>query len=276
MLVSLTGLAVGKDFVRRLLEFNPKQRLTLQMAESHPWLKNHKHAYEIKYPDDLSPEDSLARTASLGSGGSKTNPVEPPARAVQMRAATVDPYADDDDVPLTRAVTVDPYADDDPYPPAAATRLEPIPEVGHLERRSDVLERAETSGANLIPGMQYQSHSQESRYIYGAPSAAPALASVPPPGLVATSVETRGADRGAQKRTFAEMHTANSSPLSSAGSPSPAQKKGKTTKSGSAGSQPPGNVAASSSSRKAKGKAKEKPEVTKVTATRKSNRPARR
>ncbi|KAJ7782491.1 kinase-like domain-containing protein [Mycena maculata] len=250
----------GRNFVRRLLELDPDDRLSLQLAEFEPWLKMHKHTYEIQYPDDLPTGESLARTESLHSGTS--NPVEPPEL---MRAVTVDPYADDDGArPITRAVTVDPY-DDDPYP-HAPTRLNPIAETGDLEPRSDVA----TTGQNLVeplPGIQgyAQSYSQEEAYIYGL-LPAPAQLAVPLPGPATTTVEIFEADRGAQKRMFADMHTAGSSPLSSVGSPPPPRKKGKSTKTGSAGP--------SSSPRKGKGKKTEESETEK-TATRKSTRPAR-
>ncbi|KAJ7502442.1 kinase-like domain-containing protein [Mycena galericulata] len=261
----------GKDFVRRLLEIEPDERLALRLAEFEPWLAGHKQTYEVKYPDDFNAGDSHARTESLQSGGS--NPVEPPKRPVQLRAVTVDPYADDYALFLPRAPTVDPYGDNDP--PAATTRLRPIAETRELERRSDVLQRAETSGEELIqpsPGMQGypQSHSQESEYIYGGPSA-PAVAPAPPPGLVPTSVEACETDRGVQKRTFAEMHTAGSSPLSSAGSPEPPKKKGKATTS-SKGKE---KASASAGPSSRKGKKAEEPQIDKTTATRKSTRPAR-
>ncbi|KAJ7213011.1 kinase-like domain-containing protein [Mycena pura] len=154
----------GRDFVRRLLVFEPEERMQLAVAQDHPWLLNHKHTYAIDYPEDPETE-ALRRTASLTIGGAngsgsvknKNAPNDAPndAPPALMRAATVDPYADEDvhAAPETvRTASVDPYADDDEPPPlpprrnarAAVVRtryprLASIPETGAGEGEGEVL-----------------------------------------------------------------------------------------------------------------------------------------
>ncbi|KAJ7678676.1 kinase-like domain-containing protein [Mycena rosella] len=273
----------AEEFVQRLLEIDPDTRMTLEEAQYHGWLVGHKHTYDLKYPDQRG--DSISRTASLSSGGGNSSAVP------------------------QRAVTVDPYADDDLQPPASPRntrtgRLETVAEIpaitkaGALERRQpcaappaiegypDSQESSFLYGAppafvapkagaltvlpranpGALPAIKEYSVSQESEYLYGpVPAAPPALL----PGPAGQVCETDG---GAQKRAFTEMHTAGSSPLSSAGSPPPAPKKTKKEP------KPKGNTPASSSSRKAKGKKREDSDMertTATTATRRSTRPAR-
>ncbi|KAJ7141161.1 kinase-like domain-containing protein [Mycena epipterygia] len=280
----------GRAFLERLLVIDPETRMSLEDALYHPWLLTHKRTYELKYPsDDLAAGGSLSCTASLPSQGS--NPSAP-----QQRAVTVDPYADDDpqllqDTP-TRAVTEDPYDEDLQLPnatnlrtsPSAPAPLETFAEIPGLQFVAPacpstptaqhttmaglaMLQRPEASGRKLIePAAAIQQNSES--FMYGS---APALV----PGPIAPPAEVcEPPDGGARKRTFAVMHTADSSSLSSVESPPPAKKKGKSAKSTKAVPKPKGNPAAKPSSSKAKGKAKEV-DIDNTTATRKSSRAAR-
>lgn len=227
----------GFDFVIRLLQIDPAERMTLEDAQYHPWLTAHKPTYELKYPEAGA---SLATTASMDNVDS--NPSAAPQRRAPTRAATEDPYADCDL--------------QEPNAYAGPARLAAAAPSGKLPHRG-----APVAGQRLpgrTAGMQGIAQSS-TEFLYG-----------PPP---ARSTAQPGPSGGAKKRTRALMHMADSSPLTSLSSiasaspppPPPPKKKTKTVAAAARAAAP----------RKAKGKKREDPDPSTTTATRRSTRTAR-
>jgi len=176
-------------------------------ALDHSWLVQHKPTYEIRYPDDLGAEGSTARTVSLHSGGS--NGSAAPQRAVLSRAVTEDPYAEDDQQPLRNPPparihlgTIAELSDPDGRPPGFVCEPQPRAKVGELERRSEVLQRAASSGQILLaPPSELQGDAQPQTqgsdyFLYGpgpsAPGPGPAPVPLPVPAASADVDETDG------------------------------------------------------------------------------------
>ncbi|KAF8143088.1 kinase-like domain-containing protein [Mycena galopus ATCC 62051] len=268
----------GKDFVRKLLVFEPALRMSLPSAQEHPWLVGHKPTYEIQNPDELDASEPLTRTASLNSGAGNSTPHRP----FVPRAVTIDPYADDyqpidnlrtppPDPGYSRAATVDPYADDYPapvqnlrVPPDPPSLLDSIAEISAKVPGLSLAPRRDTptESAQRALDPNYAGYRRDSTYELYAPAAVPEIQ----PGPAAP-------ERGAQKRTFAEMHRDGSSPLTSVSSspePPPRKKSNKKKvpkKSNGDGPKP-------DAPRKARAK-KDETQETAPTVLRRSNRPAR-
>ncbi|KAJ7646627.1 kinase-like domain-containing protein [Roridomyces roridus] len=179
----------ARDFLEKLLEFNPVKRMDLETAKMHPWLKSRDPTYNISLPSDQNEDMAPARTASLPSA--KNNR----AIVVPMREGTADPFADADDL----AQPIDPYetpGDRDPYGPVV-----PIGGWNNL-----IQQKAVTSSRAVVEALQASeadamTHSQEDEYLYGPPkqSAAPEQP-VAGPSKAPGTPQRRG-----QKRALADM-----------------------------------------------------------------------
>ncbi|KAF7376637.1 Pkinase-domain-containing protein [Mycena sanguinolenta] len=265
----------GKDFVRKLLVFEPEHRINLETAQDHPWLADHKPTYEFQNPNEPDAAEALTRTASLNSGFDSSS--EPHHRPVVPRAETVDPYAEDyprsihpaplPDPGFSRARTADPYADD--YLPVAHNLNTPllhdriaelaakVPGV-HLEARRNTPAQSRSSGQNPVdPDAPGYAKEDTDEILYArAPDRQPGPAA---------------REGRAQKRTHAEMRSNGSSPLPSL-SPSPPPKKTAKSK---VPKKSTGPESKSDARRKVKGKQKEEPDVEMTPVVRRSTRPTR-
>ncbi|KAJ7762466.1 hypothetical protein B0H16DRAFT_1455529 [Mycena metata] len=171
-------------------------------TDEHPWLLEHRPTYEIQYPDELeSGNQPLTRTPSLSNSGLNSHS-ERSYRTTVACAATEDPYADDFvSMPMPQ-----------PQPNVHQLRASPPVELAAGSGRPGGV--AQRAGANNNSGgsrpkliESYMPDSEHERLYAPAP-----IIDVAGPSTVG----------GAPKRTFAEMHTDGSSPLTSlASSPSP-------------------------------------------------------
>ncbi|KAJ7028574.1 kinase-like domain-containing protein, partial [Mycena alexandri] len=246
----------GTDFVRQLLRFEPQNRMAIASVDEHPWLLEHRPTYEIQYPDELeSGNQPLTRTPSLSNSGLNSQS-ERSYRVALARAATEDPYADDFlQMPQ-------------PQPNVPQLRASPFVELavgievpGRVGQRAGTNSNTERSRPKLLE--PYTPDSEDARLYAPADVAGPSTVG------------------GAPKRTFAEMHTDGSSPLTSLASspspspsPPPAKKgkkgKGKVVSRGGAKSKPAGPAP----SRPQKVQKTDAPDIE-TTTLRRSNRPAR-
>ncbi|KAJ7762470.1 kinase-like domain-containing protein [Mycena metata] len=253
----------GTDFVRELLRFKPEKRMAIgPVTDEHPWLLEHRPTYEIQYPDELeSGNQPLTRTPSLSNSGLNSHS-ERSYRTAVARAATEDPYADDFvSMPM-------------PQPQPNVHQLRASPPVELAARSGRPGRVAQRAGANNNTGGSrpklLESYLPDSEYerLYA-----------PAPVIDAAGPSTVG---GAPKRTFAEMQTDGSSPLTSlASSPSPSPSpppakrgkkgKGKVAPRGGAKSKPAGPAP----SRPRKVQKKDAPDVE-TTILRRSTRAAKR
>ncbi|KAJ7680984.1 kinase-like domain-containing protein [Mycena polygramma] len=228
----------GKNFVEELLEFEPAYRMSVDAAQVHPWLMDHKHAYQTGYPDEVGVGQST-RTASLNSGAS--NPSGALPRPAPSRAVTVDPYADDcpQPPPIDNLPSVQPV---NPPPPALVTERG---KVGRNLRPSTNHKPPAASSSKKAPGMD-----SEDDFLYGRPSTTKGKQKAGPSKKVTSYVQDStdqflyngqpgpapapvhgGASKiegdVVRKRTFADMvigGSLSSLTVSSVGSPSPPPK----------------------------------------------------
>ncbi|KAJ6507359.1 kinase-like domain-containing protein [Mycena vitilis] len=228
--------ANAKKFVERLLEFDPAYRMSVAEAQVHPWLTEHKHAYQTGYPDEVGVGQST-RTASLNSGVS--NPSGALGRPVPSRAVTVDPYADD-------CLQPSPVNDLPSVQPASRPPPRPATERGKVGRnlRPANNRKPPATSPSVTPGRD-----SEDDFLYGRPSTTKGKQKAGPSKKVTSYVQDStdqflyhgqpgpapapfpgGASKieggVVRKRTLADMVTGGSSLLSSltissVGSPSP-------------------------------------------------------
>ncbi|KAJ7162198.1 kinase-like domain-containing protein [Mycena filopes] len=225
----------GQDFVRQLLVFEPEGRMAISAVDAHPWLAEYRPTYDVQYPDELaSGVQSVTRTPSLNS------------------VAGVDTYPERSNrAPLARAVTEDPYADFPPMPP-------PAPPPNACRMRTPVERNTGTglrnAGSWAAPALAQPRGHVAQGSTPQRPRPQPVAAYMPdsederlygPTTVTAAGPSHAGAAGGAPKRTFAEMHTDGSSPLSSLAStpapspsPPPMKKKGKGKAKGAVKAKP--------------------------------------
>ncbi|KAJ7213007.1 kinase-like domain-containing protein [Mycena pura] len=235
----------AKDFIRKLLEFDPQQRMKLTQALHHPWLNNYSFYYDIDYPQ------------TNGAGGANSSS-SGPSRDVSMRSAAALSFSapsETDSVSQgiellklkgsvsggwnrqTVAAAAEPMANGQPMPNAdeSGDRRTPpstppgltLLRKGGLQRRSEVLRHAKETGASILEPswemVQYAA-SQDSLY-------APAEAEASESGSgsdTTTNANTNG--KGPNKRVHSELtplpeeddgdgavDSVQSSPLSSLG-----------------------------------------------------------
>ncbi|KAJ6625379.1 kinase-like domain-containing protein [Mycena sp. CBHHK59/15] len=248
----------AKDFLHCLLEFEPGKRMSLAKALKHPWTTAHKPTYDLQYPDTLMEGQSLTRTASVHTADS----IEPPlAHSPPTRATTEDPYACDGPPPAplyadlaaveaqTRALS---FRRSCTPPGLTAHRRVELA----LERRSEVLQRAEERGVALPePSLEMREYaesqdlerahgaSQDELYLYSGvmrepvpslpgPAPVPSVPEPAPPAPAAVEACVSVPGGGAQKRGFSELADGEGDSAHSSAGERPTRKRGRSTRRG--------------------------------------------
>ncbi|KAJ6538801.1 Pkinase-domain-containing protein [Mycena vulgaris] len=268
-----------QDFIRRLLAFDPRQRMKLSEALNHPWLKNYNFCYKDKINYASIARGSLSEDVSMRTADqlsfsqpSETDAVSQGFEHLKLNGSSraVLPSANGHSDPDADVETTAGGRSKSTTPGLPRKDLK----RGALQRRSEVLQHAaDTDGRLVEPSWEMvnyaQSQSQDSDVELYAPSGSGAT---PTNG----NASTNGKEKGPNKRVHSELTplpeeedaAGASSPLSSVSdSPAPMRKKGRSAPPAAAGTP---SKKRGTSARKVKAKVEETP-----AATRRSTRARR-
>ncbi|KAJ6591334.1 kinase-like domain-containing protein [Mycena sp. CBHHK59/15] len=218
-----------KHFLRCLLDFDPRTRLNMRDALSHPWLTNYQPFYKLDYPDTgagaggASRDVSMRTADSFDDGPSEVSQGFEHLQLTSESSETVVPQA----APAAGATT----------PPSNSPPGLALYKRNALERRSEVLQRAVETGKALVePSWEMVNYAQSQEQGAGDADDDQALYCAPN----ANGSGSEAATKGPNKRVHAELTplpdegaragSSASSPLSSLeeSPPVPARKKGKS------------------------------------------------
>ncbi|KAJ7282629.1 kinase-like domain-containing protein, partial [Mycena rebaudengoi] len=229
----------GKDFITRLLDYNPQTRMKLSDALSHPWLVDHVPHYNLDYPEVArgnrtsrmgsreEPQDVLMRTAEE-LGGDDVPEDAAMSQGFQHLQLHGSSSADVLEGSVHGTEAGEGAEEPEVVTPSSTPPGLTLHRKNGLERRSVVLQRAAEMGQQLpVPSQEMVTYAQsQDDDLYRAE---------PKEGC---AVEVNGSARkGTNKRVHSELtplpeevgETGGSSPLSSLGEspPVPARKKGR-------------------------------------------------
>ncbi|KAK0213283.1 kinase-like domain-containing protein [Desarmillaria ectypa] len=142
----------ARHFIQALLETDPAKRMTMQDSHKHPWLAAYTPVYDLTNKNTASMDQDLSSTPA----NNETNSEAPVPPDVSMKSNG------DADGEAIVSSQMDNLQLDTPTPPKTKNG---IPRQGsRLERRSDVLLRAEEEGSELLqPSQEMVSREKKQR-----------------------------------------------------------------------------------------------------------------
>ncbi|KAJ7797554.1 kinase-like domain-containing protein [Mycena olivaceomarginata] len=168
------------DFLRRLLEYDPRYRMKLSEALEHPWLKDYVFAHPIEYPSrgasSANSTSSLSQDVSMRTADQLSFTGE--AEAVSQGFEHLKLNGSTPGIPAAANGNVDAVAQEEEEGEGRLTPSSTPPGLtlhkkGGLQRRADVLQQAEEAGQapiepswEMVTFAQSQGQSQESDDLY--------------------------------------------------------------------------------------------------------------
>ncbi|KAK0225407.1 kinase-like domain-containing protein [Armillaria fumosa] len=142
----------ARSFIQALLETDPTKRMTMADSLKHPWFAAYTPVYDLRTQN----ADSMGRNLSSAPANKETNGEAPVPPDVSMKSNG------DADGEAVVSSQMDNLQLDAPTPPSNKNGIPR--QSSRLERRSDVLLRAEEEGWELLqPSQEMVSHEQKQR-----------------------------------------------------------------------------------------------------------------
>ncbi|KAF8200067.1 hypothetical protein K438DRAFT_677501 [Mycena galopus ATCC 62051] len=150
------------DFIKCLLEYDPRGRMKLSDALKHPWLEGYVFAHPIDYPrvnavgnrSSLSEDVSMRTAEQLSFGHGRGGGCKPGSEHLELNGTAVVPgftdvngqdAAANGDTAAAEAEEVEGRSTPSNSPPGLA-----LHKKGGLQRRADVLQQAAEDGRALV------------------------------------------------------------------------------------------------------------------------------